>query len=82
MNHPRGLIQTLTMLINLAEKDKDLIKGIDKKNFVKNRLKQIITDDMIELINPILDNMIDGLVDIANKKIKLFKKSRFCKCIL
>ena len=81
MEHPRGLIQTLTMLINLAEKDKDLNIGDDKKQFVKNRLKQIVTNDMIELIDPILDSLIDGLVDIANKKIKLFKRSKFCKCI-
>lgn len=81
MEHPRGLIQTLTMLINLAEKDKDLNIGDDKKQFVKNRLKQIVTNDMIELIEPILDNLIDGLVNIANKKIKLFKRSKFCKCI-
>jgi hypothetical protein len=81
MEHPRGLIPTLTMLINLAEKDKDLILGIEKKNFVKNRLKQILTNDMIEIIDPILDNIIDGLIDIANNKIKLFKKSKFYSCI-
>jgi hypothetical protein len=81
MDHPRGLIQTLTMLINLAEKNKDLILGIEKKNFVKNRLKKIVTNDMMELINPILDNLIDGLIDIANKKLKLFKKSKFYSCI-
>lgn len=81
MEHPRGLLQTLTTLINLAEKDKELIIGEDKKKFVKMRLKQIVTDDLMELIDPILDNLIDGLVDIANKKLKLFKKSKFCKCI-
>ena len=81
METPKGLIPTIVKLINIAEKDKELIEGIDKKNFVKNRLKQIISDKLIDIIDPIIDSIIDGLVDVANNKIKLFKRSKFCKCI-
>ena len=81
METPKGLIPTIVRLINIAEKDKELIEGIDKKKFVKNRLKQIVTDELIDIIDPIIDDMIDGLVDIANNKIKLFKKCKFRNCI-
>ena len=81
MEHPKSLINTIVNLINIAERDIELKEGIDKKNFVKEELKQIITDEMSDLIDPILDSLIDDLVNIANNKIKLFKKCKFGNCI-
>lgn len=79
METPKGLIPTIIKLINIAEDNKELIEGIDKKNFVKNKLKQILNKEIDDIIDPIIDSIIDGLVDIANEKLKLFKKSKFSK---
>ena len=81
MEHPKSLINTIVNLINIAERDIELKEGLDKKNFVKEELKEIITDEMSNLIEPILDSLIDDLVNIANNKIKLFKKCKFSYCI-
>ena len=81
MEHPKSLINTIVNLINIAERDIELKEGLDKKNFVKEELKEIITDEMSNLIEPILDSLIDDLVNIANNKIKLFKKCKFGNCI-
>ena len=81
MEHPKSLINTIVNLINIAERDIELKEGLDKKNFVKEELKQIITDEMSDLIDPILDSIIDDLVKIANNKIKIFKKCKFKTCI-
>ena len=81
MQKQKSLINTIVNLINIAERDVELKEGLDKKNFVKEELKQIITDEMSDLIDPILDSLIDDLVNIANNKIKLFKKCKFKTCI-
>jgi len=81
MQKQKSLINTIVNLINIAERDVELKEGIDKKNFVKEQLKEIITDEMSNLIDPILDSVIDDLVNIANNKIKLFKKCKFKTCI-
>jgi len=81
MQKQKSLINTIVNLINIAERDVELKEGIDKKNFVKEQLKEIITDEMSNLIDPILDSIIDDLVNIANNKIKLFKKCKFKTCI-
>jgi len=81
MEHPKSLINTIVNLINIAERDIELKEGIDKKNFVKQELKEIITDEMSNLIEPILDSLIDDLISIANNKIKIFKKCKFKTCI-
>ena len=36
---------------------------------------------MSNLIDPILDSVIDDLVNIANNKIKIFKKCKFKTCV-
>ena len=57
--------------------------GIEKKQYVLNEVKKILTEEAYERYSLFIDITIDGIIDISRKNIKLYlNKRKLClSCI-
>ena len=70
----------LVKLTNTAEKIKDLINGVQKKTYVLSKMKDVLGDETYERYEPFISIVIDGLIDLSKKKLKIFPR-RYKLCL-
>lgn len=64
-----SIFKTVVDYVNVAEYTD--LENPAKKTFVKNQLKTILGNDEYDRYEPIIDDMIDGLVSVMNNETKL-----------
>ena len=76
------LFKTIVELMNKVDKFVDM-QGSEKKLYVMNETKKILTDEAFERYSLFIEMTIDGLVDISKKNIILYlNKRKICiRCI-
>jgi hypothetical protein len=74
-----NIVDTMIGLMHIAESFTDF-DGAKKKTFVLERVKLVIGDGLYQRYHPLIDLVIDSLVSISRKDIKLYlqKSKTFC----
>lgn len=73
----KTIFKTIVDLMNTVDMYIDM-GGKEKKNFVMNEIKKILTDESYERYEPFISMTIDGIVDISRKNIKVLLNKKKC----
>ena len=78
----KTIFNTIISLMNNIESVKGM-NGEQKKHYVINEIKKIISSESFERYEPFIELTIDGLIHISKKNLKLFvhKKNLCFSCI-
>jgi hypothetical protein len=73
----KTIFNTIIDLMNTVDIILDM-GGKEKKAYVMNEIKKILTDEAYERYEPFISITIDGIVDISRKKIKVILNKNRC----
>lgn len=75
-----AIVPTIIDLMHTAERSSTLNDGIVKKKFVLDGVKLVLGLEVYERYAPLIDLVIDTLVSISRKDIKLYlaETNKFC----